>query len=494
MTLRHLMIVWGLFFWLLMPTCARAAETQGPARADDYFTLSDYAKMRIALADQELKDWTHFQVPADAPLTEGRHTRWARYLKHMLHTPRWLDLGVEFRARYEHMTNPFRRSEFGTDEQAFTRTLARMGLNGGPFRFLVEMIDARAFYHEPGEFQNNTTVDTSDILQLFGSATSENFLSTGLRADVHVGRITMDMGRRRLLARNIFRNTINSFDGAHFMLSRSKVWSLRAFITKPTFRDSTAFNDPYGQAGSLFWGAYYTNQQVSWLQTDLYYFGLQDQNKTVIQRKYSTFGLRLFKNPKVAEFDYEIESDWQVGARGTKDHFAYFQHVEAGYTINRKWQPRPVVLFDYASGTADPNGTYDQTFDTLFGARRWEMTPTGIFGPFFRSNLMYPGAQLFLTPRADVQIYLKYRAWYLAQERDAWVGSALQDSTGSSGNFLGQDVEIRLRWTINVNATLEAGYDHLFKGSYMANIVRRVPGAPPAEDTDYFYLQTQIRF
>ena len=170
------------------------------------------------------------------------------------------------------------------------------------------------------------------------------------------------------------------------MISKSKTWSLRAFLTKPVVRYPTSFDQPFGQAGSVFWGAYYTNQQVSWLNTDLYYLGLQDQAKSANQRKYSTFGLRLFKNPRVGEFDYEIESDWQTGHRGTREHFAHFQHVEAGYTFNRAWQPRAVALYEYYSGTANPNGNYDQTFDGLFGARRFDMIPTGVFGPFFRSN------------------------------------------------------------------------------------------------------------
>lgn len=488
-----LVAVFALYVGLCTPLQSAAEEAQGPAQADETLSLSGltgYAKQRMALADKELVDW---KGTADAPLIREVDTRWARYLKHMLNTPEWLDLGVDHRTRYENMTHPFRRGESGTDEQIPQRTRVRLGLNGGPFRFLVEYQDSRSQLHEPGEFRNNTTVNQNDIQQLFVSATSQNFFATGLRANVHLGRINMDMGRRRLVARNDFRNTTNAFDGAHFMLSRAKTWSLRAFITKPVVRELTALDEPYAQAGSLFWGTYYANQQVSWLQMDLYYFGLQDQNTSANQRKFSTFGLRLFKSPRVGEFDYEIESDWQTGRRGRREHFAHFQHVEAGYTINGPWQPRFVALYDYASGTANPNGNYDQTFDTLFGARRWELVPTGIFGPFFRSNITGPGAQLFVQPRPGVRLYLKYRAWYLAQERDQWVGSGLQDRTGNAGSFLGQDIELQLRWQVSLNFELEAGYDHLFKGSYIETLAR-VPGNPAADDTDYFYLQTRMRF
>ena len=491
--MNHRLSIVSFALSLCLLTVEASAVEQKEVASPDYGfgvnDLSDYMKRRIESANKELVDW---KGTADAPLIREVETKWARYLKHMLRTPDWLDLGVEHRTRYEHMTNPFRRGEFGTNEQIPQRTRARLGLNGGPFRFLVEYQDSRTHLNEPGEFVGNE-VDENDIQQLFVSATAQNILGSGLRGDLHLGRLNLDMGRRRLVNRNGFLNTTNAFDGVHAMIGRSKTWNLRAFLTKPVVRQPTPLNEPYGQAGSLFWGAYYTNQQLSWFNTDLYYLGLQDQSQSTTQRKYSTLGLRLFKNPRVGEFDYEIESDWQVGRRGAKEHFAHFQHVEAGYTFNRPWQPRVVALYEYYSGTANPRGTYDQTFDGLFGARRFDMIPTGIFGPFFRSNITGPGAQFYLQPRPGLRIYTKYRAWYLAQARDAWVGSGLQDPTGQAGNFVGQDVEIQVRWQISLNFELEAGYDHFFKGSYIQNLAK-VPGNPAADDTDYFYAQTMLRF
>ena len=90
-------------------------------------------------------------------------------------------------------------------------------------------------------------------------------------------------------------------------------------------------------------------------------------------------------------------------------------------------------------------------------------------------------------------IMLKYRAWWLAQSRDAWVGSGLQDPTGGSGNFLGQDIELKARWRLSPNLIFSAGYDHFFKGSYIESLAK-VPGNPSAADTDYFYMQTEVKF
>ncbi len=119
--------------------------------------------------------------------------------------------------------------------------------------------------------------------------------------------------------------------------------------------------------------------------------------------------------------------------------------------------------------------------------------PTGIFGPFFRSNISSPGARVYFKPLPAVRLMLKFRVWWLAQARDVWVGSGLQDPTGRSGNFLGQDVELRVKWATSPNLSFRAGYDHFFKGSYIQDLAR-MPGNPSAADSDYFYIQSEIRF
>lgn len=141
-----------------------------------------------------------------------------------------------------------------------------------------------------------------------------------------------------------------------------------------------------------------------------YYLGLNDAPSSVIaQRQYSTFGIRIHKPPRQQEVDYEGETIWQIGRTGTKDHFAYFHHAELGYTFDMDWSPRLLVQFDYASGTSNPAGSHNGTFDSLFGIRRLEFAPSGIFGPFFRSNLVSPGWRCILKPIDAVRLIIKHR-------------------------------------------------------------------------------------
>ncbi len=425
-----------------------------------------------------------------------KEAKWARYLKTALDLPKWLDLGLENRTRFEVYDHPWRVSQSAgqTDPQIQQRSRVRFGLNGGPFRFLFEGQDSRVHLAGPDSFVGTGSEDETDILQLFVSATAKNLFDTGLRTDLHLGRLTADFGRRRLIARNDFRNTTNAFDGVHWQLGQNKAWRVRSFLFLPVVRKETALDTQ--SEHFVFWGTYYENLQVPWFRHNVYYFGLNDRRSPDVKarRTLSTFGLRLYEIPKTAKVDYELEGVVQTGTSGTKDQLAYFGHLDVGYSFDLPWSPRFLIQYDYASGTRDPNGSQSGTFDTLFGARRFELVPTGSYGPFFRSNISSPGFRVIASPAKGWTLQLKFRFWYLAQAADAFAGSGLQDPTGGAGNDLGQDLELRAVWKINDNLLFDAGYDHWFKGDYF----KRLPpsaGLPSGgeKDTDYFYVLTTIR-
>jgi hypothetical protein len=438
--------------------------------------------------------------PADAALNLRRELEWSRYLRTALRLPEWIDLGLENRTRFESYDHPWRSSQrIGngqSDPQIVLRSRVRFGLGGnGPFRFLFEGQDARSYLDkDPGDFRDTTTVNEFDILQLFGSLTLDNVAKTGLRTDFHFGRMTMDFGKRRLIARNDFRNTVNAFDGLHWQIGQNQTWRVRTFLVEPVIRDDVKLDRQSGR--SLFWGAYAESRHLRWLQIDAYYLGLNDQHVTTggNHRTYSTFGGRLYKDPQGGEIDYEVESAWQTGTRGVTDHFAHFQHVDLGYTFALPWSPRFLIHYDYASGDRQPGGSQNEGFDSLFGARRFELMPTGTFGPFFRTNINSPGWRIIVTPAEGWTIQLKQRFWYLAQSKDFFGGSGLRDPTGQSGNNIGHDLEFRIQWALNNNLDFDVGYDHWFKGSYFDRLPATA-GLPPGgnKDTDYFYLQMRVR-
>ena len=434
---------------------------------------------------------------ADAVLVKPGNWRWNRYLKAALNLPDWLDLGLDHRTRFEVYDHPWRVSQpqGQTDPQIQQRSRLRVGVNAGSLRVLFEGQDSRVYLTEPGDFVNASSKNEFDILQAFASLTANDFLGTGLRTDLHVGRFTMDMGSRRLIARNAFRNTTNAFDGFHWQLADKDDWRFRAFLVEPVIINPTQLDEQ--SARNVFWGTFFESQQVPWLRLNLYYFGLNDQRGSIVsfQRTSSTFGLRLYEPPRRGWLDYELENVLQTGHSGNTNRLAHFHHVDVGYTFDLPWAPRFLMFYDYASGDRNSSDSQDSAFDPLFGARRFEYMPTGNFGPFFRTNISSPGWRLILSPATGWKFQLKHRIWYLATARGTFGVSTIRDQTGNSGNFIGQDVEVRLQWAITSNLGFDAGYDHWFKGSYFDRLPASA-GLPPggSKDTDYFYVLTNIRF
>ena len=414
----------------------------------------------------------------------GSNASWERRLHEWLLLPAWLDVGIEHRTRFEALTEPWRPGEEGRNEQLPQRTRLRIGLDPQPWlRFLVEFEDARTHFDGRHEFTGNT-INQTDVLQLLGALRADDLFGSGLRGDVHVGRMTLDFGSRRLVARNRFRNTTNAFEGVHLRLARGDAWRARGFVVRPVERRERQRDKRLSE--QLFWGLSFENDPFPWLRSDLYYFGLDDDDA---RRELHTFGARGQRAPATQQVDYEVEAIGQIGRVAGRDRRAFSGHGHLGYTLPARWSPRPFVRFDYATGSDDRDGN-DHSFDPLFGARRFDFGPTGIFGPFRRSNLVSAGVGLQLAPHPRVKARVDVRYSALAQGKDSFSGNALRDPSGDAGRQLGTDLEFGVQWNPRSWLSFEVVYDHWFKGDYLDD----VPGAGSNRDSDYFALSTALRF
>jgi hypothetical protein len=387
------------------------------------------------------------------------------------------------------LTNRFRIDELGATRVLALRTRFRFEIRErtDPFRFVVELQDSRSELTDDPFVVPERHINELDFLQLHLQLVSDRFLGSELPSTLQIGRFTMDLGKRRLSARNRMRNTTNAFDGLHWQLGTNDRWMLRVFATRPVSIDPEELDS--SSADRHFWGAYYQKRIQSRFSFDLYYLGAHESERTVTHRRYSTVGGRFYKSPSPSELDYEIESTWQFGSTGELDHLAHFQHGELGYVFDSFMDSRLSLHYDYVSGDEDPYDDRFDRFNTLYGARRFEHNPTGIYGPFFRSNLHTPGVRFVLIPNDKLEILGSYRAFWLAQARDDWFGSGLQDPTGASGSFLGNHFEARARLRPAKFLMIELGYAHFFKGSYLD----RVPESPRTPDSDFFYAAVEIR-
>ena len=434
-------------------------------------------------------------------------------LQEALGLPSWLTLSIEHRTRYETLDNQFRARGQGGDQVIAFRTLVFAEAKYQAFRIGGEFMDARLLLDDRGTPLDNTQVGEADLLQGYLGWNSKNLFGTGLGADVKAGRQTIDLGSRRLVARNAFRNTINSFTGIDITFKDKDRWQARGFFTLPVIRlpdqiaDITA-NDvrfDHEDTGTYFWGLFGKVSQLPWIgNVEAYFLHFHEQDSSTIatrNRRLFTPGMRFYKDPAKNQFDYEIESVGQFGkSRATTsksdvtdlDHLAHYQHAQVGYTFDLPWSPRFLAQYDYASGDGNPNDKDNGRFDTLFGARRFEYGPTGIWGAFARANINSPGYRLIVKPHKNVSAFIGHRLWWLAESRDAWTTANIQDRTGRSGDFIGHQIEASMTWqAIPDNLILETGWAHLIKGEF----ARNAPNAPAdGGDTDYFYVQSTIKF
>jgi len=391
------------------------------------------------------------------------------------------------------------------------RTTVKAQLHLDHFTVYGEILDSRAALDDAGTTINSGIVNPIDLLQVYLHWQRADLFSPGSRSDLRIGRFTMDVGSRRFVARNRYRNTINGFTGIDWSWHGASARKMRAFFTlpvnrKPNTRAELRENDIESDQEDnevRFWGLQYTASLRSGDRGELFYFGIDEDDSShrpTRNRELTTLGFRIYRKPQVSRFDYQVESAVQVGQSRSSttvtnvtdlDHSAHFFRTELGYSFDSPWHPRLIAQYDYASGDHSPTDTDNQRFDTLYGARRFDFGPTGIYGPFARANLSSPRLRLQFKPRDGISGFIAYSAFWLASDRDAWTTAKVQDPNGDSGDFIAQQIEVRVRWDLLPQSVrLEAGVAHLFAGEFMDD----APNANGQGDTTYFYSQLAFSF
>lgn len=443
--------------------------------------------------------------PALAQADAGKdETPWR--LREAIGSPRWLKFGLEHRSRFEHLANDFRSTSTGDATALSLRTLISTELRFDPVVIGAEIQDSRA-YAPVGTPLNATIVDPLELLQAYVGVRVEGVLREGDRLSASFGRLTMDVGSRRLVARNEFRNTINGFTGLDVKWTSSTRHVARMFAVLPVVRlpsDAASLAENKVQldkenTDSLFLGALYGSPVLfADTQLEAYAFGLLERDGAVAQssdRRLVTPGFRLLRPPAKGRFDFQLEAMLQLGKSrataapaDTSDlaHLAFSGHVSSGYRFDAPWTPRFALQYDYASGDASPDDHANNRFDPLFGARRFDFGPTGLYGALARSNISSPGARLEMTPHRTVEAFVGYRLAWLAAARDAWTTAGLRDPSGASGTFVGQQIEGRVRWQpLPKNLSLELGAAYLVRGEF----AKEAPGARSAPAA---FVYTQV--
>ena len=438
-------------------------------------------------------------------------------LEAAINAPDWLTLSGETRVRYESLEGQFRANREGGDQLLLFRSLLLAEADAGPVSFGVEFQDSRTYLADDGTPLGSSIANPFDILQLYGQFDAlPGLLGEGSSSTLKVGRQTVSIGSKRQIERVDFANVIKSYTGLNFRSTNARGDELHAIYVVPTARfpntrpalDDNELSGDEEQWERRIFGLHYRRADIlpeaaPGLWAELFVYGLEEKDTPAFQtpdRSYVAPGFRLYRAPKLNQWDIDLEGALRQGTRYASsdptdtqslDVNASMLHAEFGYTFDVHWQPRVAFEYYWASGDDDPNDLKFDQHERLFGARRSDLNNTSIHGPLTPANLNAPGFRVEVKPndRWDGRFY--YHAAHLASETDSWVIARRRDPTGQSGDFIGHVLDARARyWVVPKRLRLEIGASGLIYGEFAKN----VPDGPEGSGTVFGHTQLTLSF
>lgn len=328
-------------------------------------------------------------------------------------------------------------------------------------------------------------------------------LGASLGADsdtkVKAGRMTINLGSTRLVASDDCRNATNGYTGLRADLKTHGLAATLIYVL-PQVRLP---DDPAGvRSNKVVWdresfdmqlwgGLFARPRTIGGATAELTYLHFDEASTPARpnrERRLDTYGGRLFRAPAPGHWDFEIEAYHQTGsiaattlpAAARLSVAASFVRAGFGYGFADKARLRLSLFYDYASGDG-PGGHY-ACFDSLFGSRRADLAPAGIYAVIGRTNISSPEARIEIAPGKRFDAVVGYRAFWLAEPTDAFSNTGVRDASGRSGSFAGHQVDTRLRYWL-VPGVLRGEVDAVWlaKGRFLLT----APNAPRNGDTHY---------
>ena len=159
-----------------------------------------------------------------------------------------------------------------------------------------------------------------------------------------------------------------------------------------------------------------------------------------------------------------------------------------GASSTTRRMPRVSIEYDHASG--DGRGGRYGRFDTLFGMRRADLGPSGLYNAFGRTNFISPGLRIEAVPDKRTDLMATLRPIWLAAREDSFSTTGVRDAGGSSGSFAGTQIDGRIRHQLTKALRLEVDAVLLAKGRFL----REAPNAPPGRWTKYVSFNATASF
>ena len=141
----------------------------------------------------------------------------------------------------------------------------------------------------------------------------------------------------------------------------------------------------------------------------------------------------------------------------------------AGYTFGDcAWQPRLGLLYDYASGDADPTDGTHETFNQHYPLGHAWLGYLDLVG---RSNIHAIKAQLKVKPSKKITAWADFHMFYADQDEDALYsagGAATRRlATGAGSQSIGQELDLTAKVVLDVHTAALLGYAYMWTGEFI---------------------------
>ncbi|MGR3302657.1 MAG: alginate export family protein [Candidatus Scalindua sp.] len=445
---------------------------------------------------------------------------------------RGLKIGFSIRHRFELRDNNGGDKTSATSDFTLQRTRINFDADvNNNVRGYVQLQDVRTWGAEQSTAGNLARVD---LIQGYVDLRNLGSLSSALEnISVRLGRWQMWYGNHRLLGHLNWANESRSYDGARVRYDNKKnaridlfAFSIQEDQTGVVSGEGTNSGIGTPTRGTdqdeLLWGMYSQFKPAKGLVVEPYLIIRNRSRERELvgskagEQRY-TYGARIAgkKMASLPGVDFTFEQAWQSGRTEAADAAGSSTSIDAfagawgvGYTFsNVAWSPRIGYQYAFASGDDDAADGDDESFDALYPTGHARM---GYLDFHAWQNI--EAHKIEFSAKPTKKLLLKADFWFFDnnEENDAWytVGGAARGGNSAAENKLGntnrddeygQELDITIKYKLLKNFGVVAGYSHYFIGDFIEDSVNGGvnnvgPGSNNDSDTDWFYLQTTMKF
>ena len=227
------------------------------------------------------------------------------------------------------------------------------------------------------------------------------------------------------------------------------------------------------------------------VRTDLYWLGFHTDaatwNGTTGDEKRQTLGGRVYGVLPGTPLDFDVEGAYQLGEVGPGDINAFMVASQIGWWFETlPISPRFFLGFDWASGDESPGGNVE-TFNQLFPLSHQYY---GWIDAIARQNAVDGSLGVVVRPLPALTATLWGHHFWRAEDDDALYnasGAVSRPGSGGTSSWLGAEIDLLLKYQLDVHLALLGGYSHYFAGTFIKQSGR-------GRDTDFGYLIFQYTF